>query len=93
MGQSPDIKSFLAQKKLEIGARKSMKVGNNSTTTSTLNNKISPVNNTLHGGKLRDTELQHSWDKGDTALQRDFVNLPNIKSELPDRIRSNNNNT
>ena len=56
VGQSPDIKSFLAQKKLEIGARKSMKVGNNSTTTSTLNNKISPVNNTLHGGKLRDTE-------------------------------------
>ena len=95
VGQSPDIKSFLAQKKLEIGARKSMKVGNNSTTT-TLNNKISPVNNTLHGGKLSDKELQHSWDKGDTALQRDFVNLPNIKSELPelpDRIRSNNNNT
>ena len=45
------------------------------------------MNNTLHGGKLRDTELQHRWDKGDTALQRDIENLPDIKSELPDRIR------
>ena len=64
-----------------------MRVGNNSTTTPTLNNTTSPVNNTLRGGKLRDTELQHRWDKGDTALQRDIENLPDIKSELPDRIR------
>ena len=77
-----------------------MRVENNSTTTPTLNNTTSPVNNTLHGGKQRGTELQHRWDKGDTALQWDIVNLPDIKSELPDRhqdwtgrIRSNNNNT